>query len=124
LNKELRKKILIAENDITSFTYYKEVLISIGYSIIWAENGSKAVKIFNETKDIDLVITDIEMPILDGYEVTSQIKNLNPEMPIIVLTAYAMKSVKETAERMNCDAFLTKPIRSNELVNAVKKFIK
>ena len=119
MNNKLAYTILIAENDNTSFMYYKEVLSNLGYEIIWAQNGQKAVNLFKERNDINLVIMDIEMPILNGYQATSAIKEISPDTPILILTAYAMKSVKETAEKLHCDAFLTKPIRPKDLINAV-----
>ena len=119
MNNKLSYTILIAENDNTSFMYYNEVLSNLGCEIIWAQDGQKAVNIFKERNDINLVIMDIEMPILNGYQATAIIKEISPNIPVLILTAYAMKSVKETATKMHCDAFLTKPIRPKDLINAV-----
>ena len=114
-----KNKILIVENDHTSYIYYKEVISTIGAIIFWAQDGSQGIDIFTKEKNIDLVIMDIEMPVMNGYEASKKIKEISPNTPIIVLTAYAMKSVKEKVDAIKCDSFLTKPIRANHLLNAV-----
>jgi len=118
-----KNKILIVENDYTSYIYYKEVINTTGAIIFWAQDGKQAIEIFETEKDIDLVIMDIEMPVMNGYEASAEIKRISKNTPIIILTAYAMRSVKEKAEALNCDSFLTKPIRANDLLNAVLKYL-
>ena len=118
-----KNKILIVENDHTSYIYYREVISATGAIIFWAQDGKQGVEIFNSEKDIDLVIMDIEMPVMNGYEASEAIKKTSPNTPIIILTAYAMRSVKEKAESLNCDSFLTKPIRANALLNIVLKYL-
>ena len=118
-----KNKILIVENDHTSYIYYKEVISATGAIIFWAQDGKQGVDIFTEEKDIDLVIMDIEMPVMNGYEASAAIKKISPSTPIVVLTAYAMRSVKDKVESLNCDAFITKPIRANDLLNIVLKYL-
>ena len=118
-----KNKILIVENDHTSYIYYKEVISTTGAIIFWAQDGKQGVDIFETEKDFDLVIMDIEMPVMNGYEASAAIKDLSPKTPIVVLTAYAMRSVKDKVEEINCDAFLTKPIRANDLLNIVLKYL-
>lgn len=119
-----KNKILIVENDHTSYIYYKEVITTTtGAIIFWAQNGKQGVDIFTTEKDIDIIIMDIEMPIMNGYEASAAIKKISPNTPIVILTAYAMRSVKEKAELLNCDSFLTKPIRAKDLLNVVLKYL-
>jgi CheY-like chemotaxis protein len=66
---------------------------------------------------------DIEMPIIDGYEATAKIKEINFATPVIILTAYDLRSAKETAEKVHCNLFLTKPIMSKDLLSAVSEFL-
>ena len=94
-----------------------------GAIIFWAQDGKQGVEIFEKEKDIDLVIMDIEMPVMNGYEASTAIKKISPNTPIVVLTAYAMRSVKDKVEEINCDSFLTKPIRANDLLNIVLKYL-
>jgi len=117
------KTILVAENDLYIYTFYNEVLTAAGYNVVWAEDGKKAINIFENRDDIDLVLMDIEMPIIDGYQATAKIKEINSEIPVIILTAYDLRSAKETAEKANCNLFLTKPIRSKDLLSSVSEFL-
>jgi CheY-like chemotaxis protein len=123
LTQNIKHKILVVENDDTSFIYYREVLSALGFAVLWANNGKQGVDIFQAEPDINLVIMDIEMPIMNGYEASEIIKKQSPQTPIIVISAYAMKSVKEKVLALNCDLFLTKPIRALDLTNNVLKLL-
>jgi CheY-like chemotaxis protein len=123
LTQNIKHKILVVENDDTSFIYYREVLSALGFTVLWANNGKQGVDIFQAEPDINLVIMDIEMPIMNGYEASEIIKKQSPQTPIIVISAYAMKSVKEKVLALNCDLFLTKPIRALDLTNNVLKLL-
>jgi len=123
LTQNIKHKILVVENDNTSFIYYREVLSALGFTVLWANNGKQGVDIFQAEPDINLVIMDIEMPIMNGYEASEIIKKQSPQTPIIVISAYAMKSVKEKVLALNCDLFLTKPIRALDLTNNVLKLL-
>ncbi len=123
MTQNIKHKILVVENDDTSFIYYREVLSALGFTVLWANNGKQGVDIFQAEPDINLVIMDIEMPIMNGYEASEIIKKQSPQTPIIVISAYAMKSVKEKVLALNCDLFLTKPIRALDLTNNVLKLL-
>ncbi|GAB4282779.1 MAG: hypothetical protein Kow0068_07470 [Marinilabiliales bacterium] len=114
------KLILIAENDETNFVFYKEAFRKTNAKILWAKNGKQAVDIFKENPNIDLIIMDIQMPLKNGYEATSEIKKIK-NVPIIVLTAFAMKSVKQKCIDLQCDEFITKPVKSRELLSIADK---
>lgn len=118
-----KHKIIIAENDETSFFYYKEVISEFNVEIIWANNGKQAVELFTENQDVSLIIMDIEMPILDGLDATKEIRKLSSNVPIVVLTSYALRTYKEKAEELKADKFLNKPIRASELVAVVNEFL-
>lgn len=123
MTQNIKHKILVVENDDTSFIYYREVLSALGFTVLWANDGKQGVDIFQAEPDINLVIMDIEMPIMNGYEASEIIKKQSPQTPIIVISAYAMKSVKEKVLALNCDLFLTKPIRALDLTNNVLKLL-
>ncbi len=116
------KVILIAENDEMNYHFYKEVFRKSNVKLIWAKNGQQAVDYCNTEDVIDLVIMDVQMPVMDGVEATKQIKEIK-NIPIIVLTAFSMRSVKEDAIEAKCDDFVTKPIRSKELMEVISKYI-
>jgi len=115
------KTILVAENDETNFLFYNEVLKKSNANVLWVKNGAEAVEICKKNK-IDLIIMDVQMPIMDGHEATKQIKQ-EFDIPIIILTAYATKSVKDKSLEVECDEFLTKPVKASVLRDTIKKLI-
>ena len=76
-----------------------------------------------KTEKIDLILMDIKMPILDGYEATKQIKKINKNIPIIAQTAYAMTDDKAKALEAGCDNYITKPIDEEELNKLLHEYI-
>jgi len=116
-------KILIAEDVESNYLYLHAVLSKIRAKIFWAKNGREAVEIFNQQGDIDLVLMDLQMPEMNGYEATGLIKNENPGVPIIAQTAFAMSDDREKALGAGCDDYLAKPIKSKDLLNIVEKYI-
>ena len=117
------KTILIAEDDEANFMLLKKSLEKTNVDIIHAENGKDAVKLFRTNPDIDLVLMDIRMPIMDGIEATTQIKNIDSDIPIIVQTAFTMSSEKEKSFKAGCDDYISKPINIKELYATVCKHI-
>lgn len=122
-NNVARKKILVAEDDLTNFLLVKEILIDAGNEIIHAEDGEKAVKICEKSDDIDLVLMDIKMPVMDGVEALSKIKASNPGIPVIALTAYAFENDKNKLLDEGFDGYLSKPIDQHELIQAIDEVV-
>ncbi len=116
-------KILIAEDVESNYLYLNAVLSKINAQIFWAKNGLEAVDIFNTQTDIDLILMDLQMPEMNGYEATQAIKTKNPDIPIIAQTAFAMSDDREKALEAGCDDYLAKPIKSKDLLNIVEKYI-
>lgn len=116
------KKILIAEDDETSYKYLKLILDRENFTVIRASDGAEAVKLcMNE--GITLVLMDIKMPVMDGFEATRQIKKLNPAIPVIAQTAFALQGDREKIRDAGCDDYITKPIRRADLLKIIGKFI-
>lgn len=115
-------KILIAEDVESNFMYLSAVLSKIKTKIYWAKNGKEAVDIFKK-EEIDLILMDLQMPEMNGYEATKLIKAIRPDLPIIAQTAFAMSDDREKALEAGCDDYLAKPIKSKDLLNTVEKFI-
>ncbi|BAX81056.1 response regulator [Labilibaculum antarcticum] len=113
------KTILIAEDDATSYWYLVEILEKEGVTCIQAKNGKEAVNYCKTNKDIDLLLMDINMPVMNGYEATKQIKNMTPNLPIIAQTAYAMSGDREKILLTGCDLYLSKPIGKQQLLEAI-----
>ncbi len=118
------KVILVAEDIELNFMYINEILESTGAIIIHAENGKKAVDICNSNTKIDLVLMDILMPVLNGYDATRQIKTIRDNLPIIAQTAYALTEDRGKAIAAGCDDFIAKPIGKNELLRKIDRFFK
>jgi len=114
-------KILIAEDDETS-----EMLISIavkkfGKEIISVRTGTEAVAACRDNPDIDLVLMDIDMPEMNGYEATRQIRKFNKDVVIIAQTAFGLSGDREKALAAGCNDYISKPINADELLKKIEK---
>ena len=115
-------KILLAEDDESSQIYTSEILKNITKELIIASNGSEAILLSRDHPDIDLILMDIKMPILDGYQATREIRLENPQVVIIAQTAYALTGDREKALNAGCNDYITKPVNANKLFNLLKKY--
>lgn len=113
------KVILIAEDYEVNYLYIKAVLEDTGAQILWAKDGAEAVEMCSNNNKIDLVLMDIQMPRLNGYEATRQIKKFRNNLPIIAQTAYAMEYDREKSLNAGCDDYISKPIRIDTLLEAI-----
>ncbi len=116
------KVILIVEDIELNYLYLKELIAPTGAIIIRAENGKIAVEYCHNHSDIDIVLMDIMMPVMNGYEATRQIKLQNSKLPIIAQTAYAHADDKAKAIAAGCDDFVSKPIGKEELFLKINRF--
>ncbi len=115
-------KVLIVEDDDSSYEFLKIILENKGINIIRAPNGKDAIRLCKLKKDISIVLMDVNMPELNGYEATKKIKKLRPKLPVIAQTAYALSGDKEKALKAGCDDYITKPINKNELYHLIEKY--
>jgi CheY-like chemotaxis protein len=115
--------ILIAEDVESNFLYLKAVLSKLNAVVYWAKNGIEAVDICNSNGNIDLVLMDLQMPDMNGYEATEILKKKFPQMPIVAQTAFAMSDDREKAIEAGCDDYLAKPIKSRDLLSIVEQYI-
>ena len=118
------KTILVAEDDATNF-YYLNALINreTDLKVIHANNGREALELFKANPEISLILMDMKMPELDGFEATRQIKLENKDIPIIAITAYAMSGDEDKVIDAGCDAYLSKPITKINLLGKMAEFI-
>jgi signal transduction histidine kinase len=117
------KKILIAEDILTNFDYLNELLKCTECEIIHAENGKIAVELYTKYQP-DIVLMDIQMPIMNGIEAKEQIRLLNPSAIIIAQTAYAMKNDKKECLNMGFNEYISKPINKLELFDLINRYLK
>jgi PAS domain S-box-containing protein len=112
-----KKTILIAEDDDSNFYLIKEFLAGLNIEIIRACNGVEAVDICHSDRRIDLVLMDIEMPVMDGYTAIGKILAHSPDTLIIAQTAYASDEEKSTTA--GCVGFISKPFSKKQFVNLI-----
>jgi CheY-like chemotaxis protein len=119
------KNILLVEDNIINQEIIVEILKNIELNIDLANNGQEAIDIFNKNKEkYDLILMDIQMPILNGYEATTAIRNINKDIPIIALTANVMKEDIEKTKAAGMNEHLSKPIDVEKLYEMIYKYIK
>jgi PAS domain S-box-containing protein len=115
--------VLVVEDDPASYEYVKEVLSNAGCRVIHAANGSEAMRIISTQKKFDLVLLDIQLPEMNGYEVAGAIRNCFPEVPIIAQTAHALSEDRKKCLASGCNEYLTKPIMYDVLLNMVSRYL-
>jgi len=91
--------------------------------ILHTKYGSEAVEICKRNNSINIVLMDIQLPDISGYEATKQIKQIRPDLPIIAQTANAMREDKSKAIKAGCDDYISKPIDKNTLFSLISKYI-
>ena len=116
------KTLLIVEDDRISISFIKELLAPTGINIIEALSGEKAVEKM-QIEEIDLVLMDIQLPGINGYQTTQRIKAINHTIPVIAQTAYAMQEDQEKAMEAGCDDYISKPIEIDGLLAIMKDFL-
>jgi two-component system, cell cycle response regulator DivK len=120
----MSKRILVVEDHEDNRQILRDLLASAGYEMIEAENGEDGVAAA-AAQQPDLILMDIQLPILDGYEATRQIK-ANPALnsiPIIVVTSYALSGDEDKARAAGCDAYIAKPYSPRQLLARIKEFL-
>jgi CheY-like chemotaxis protein len=117
-------KILIAEDDDGSAKIIIQALKIISQEVIRVTNGTEAVEACHNNPDIDLVLMDIQMPKMDGYEATRQIRQFNTAVIIIAQTAYAAPGNLENTILAGCNDYIAKPIRRDKLLELIQKYFK
>jgi len=121
-NQHKNLKILIAEDDQTSLDLILYAVKSFTKEILIARNGIEAVEFCRNNSDIDLVLMDIKMPCMDGLEATHLIREFNPDVVIIVQTAFAFMGDHEAALDAGCTGYIAKPLTKNALTGIIKKY--
>jgi CheY-like chemotaxis protein len=124
LNNRKKWSILVAEDDHTNFYFLNALLTKeTDAKILHAINGKEAIDIYESGDNIKLILMDIKMPEMDGFEATRQIKLLNPDIPVIAITAYAMSGDEERILEAGCDGYISKPINRKSLFEKIREFI-
>jgi signal transduction histidine kinase len=114
--------ILVAEDDEFNFFYINFILKLPSIKVIHALNGLQAVEYCKNLPEIDLVLMDLKMPEMDGFEATEIIKSMRNTLPVIAVTAFAGAEDKKHAFSAGCDEFITKPVKKELLMKTMAKF--
>lgn len=115
--------ILVAEDVISNFNMIQIMLQKADVTLLYAEDGQQAVQLCRDHNQIDLVLMDIQMPEMNGYEATREIRKFRPDLPIVALTAYAFEEDKLRVLKAGCNDFLTKPIDKTGLFTKLSEFL-
>ncbi len=118
------KNILIVEDEQANYLYVRKMLSRTSAGIHWAENGLEAVKMVSAGQPFDLILMDIKMPVMDGYEATKIIKSNTPGQIVIALTAYARPEDRIQFIGAGFDDYLTKPIKPVDFMGVIRRYIK
>lgn len=120
----MTKRILIIEDQDDNRAIMRDLLNTAGYKLIEAVDGEEGIKLAQSERP-DLILMDIQLPILDGYEATRRIRAL-PELksiPIIAVTSYALSGDDVKARAAGCDSYVAKPFSPRELLAKVREFL-
>ena len=127
ISEELQEyTILIAEDEEVNYLYFEALIqnvLALNCKIIHVINGENAVEECKENTTIDLILMDLKMPIMNGFEATKKIKEFRPNLPIIAQTAYSTNKEKKQANEAGCDDFITKPIAKEAMKLILEKYL-
>ena len=115
-----RGRLLIVDDVVTNRRYLRLLLKRAGFEIVEAENGQKALDAI-EAQDFDLVLMDLQMPVMDGYQATEQLRQSGIEIPVIAVTANAFEASLQKSLKAGCNAWLTKPVDPDALLAEISK---
>ncbi len=115
------KKILVAEDVETNFLLVQAILKKTEVTLYWAMNGIEAME-YIDSKKPDLLLLDIRMPGMDGYEVLAEMRKKKIDIPVVALTAYALREDELRIKEAGFDAYITKPIKSKLLIETIDTY--
>ena len=121
-----KKKILVVEDNPMNMELISDLLEINGYEVLKATSGLKMFKIMGSISTVpDLILMDIQIPEADGLTLTKRLKEnpLTKDIPIIALTAHAMKGDREKALEVGCIDYIPKPINTREFISKISKFL-
>ncbi len=117
------KTVLVVEDDEMSLIFLNEILKPTEIHILHAVNGQEAIQMIRNHPEIDLVLMDIKLPKIDGFEATRKIRKIRSDVPIIAQTAYAMADDKRKSIEVGCSDYITKPVNRQLLLKTADKFL-
>lgn len=123
MKKKSKAKILVADDDAISLKVVCQMLGHLGYDTVAAKNGHEALASVTENNCFDLVLTDINMSQIDGWQLADRIKALNPDMPIVAITGESPNSIFPRLQGSAIRHALFKPVKINHLKEAISEIL-
>jgi two-component system, cell cycle response regulator DivK len=120
----MTQRILIVEDQHDNRQILRDLLLSVGFDLLEAEDGQAGIDAAKKYRP-DLILMDIQLPVLDGYEATRMLKS-DPDLrsiPIIVVTSYALSGDDTKAREAGCDAYVTKPYSPRTLLTKIRELL-
>ncbi|NOY49912.1 MAG: response regulator [Chlorobi bacterium] len=117
------KTILIVEDTDTSVMYYRAALKKTKVKLVYADNGQSAVDLIESGSSFDLILMDINMPVMNGIDATKKIKEFAPQVPIIIQTAYVLNDERIRSFDAGCDGFMAKPVKIQQLFATMESLL-
>lgn len=121
---DMSLKVLIVEDDNISKNFLELLVKPLSREVIIARDGAEAIQLYNENQDVDLILMDMKMPEMDGYEATRKIREINKNVIIIAQTAYSLIGDRDKSIEAGCDDYITKPIFKDKLMTLIHKHFK
>jgi len=119
-----KKTVLIVDDEVKNLKLFKDVLEKVGHKVITAENGEQGVQLALKEKP-GLILMDMQMPVKDGLEATREIKDnpLTNKIPVVALTALAMRGDEDRIRAAGCDDYISKPVQIRVLIDKVGSYL-
>jgi CheY-like chemotaxis protein len=119
------KQVLIVDDDVRNIYALSSILEEAGMSVVFAENGLAGIELLKSTPGISIVLMDVMMPELDGYETMRRIRQMpeHKELPVLALTAKAMKGDREKCLAAGASDYVTKPVDPDQLLSLMRVWL-
>ena len=117
------KTILIVEDDEDDYRFLSDAFEKTRVQLLWTKAGKEAVNICRSDKNINLVMLDIRLPDISGYDVARQIKELREKLPVITQTAYITSGEREKCLEAGCDDYFVKPLYPEKILELISKYL-
>lgn len=117
------KTILVVEDEPANYLFIEKIIKPTHAIVLRAENGEEAVRMVANNNDIDIVLMDIYMPGMNGFEASKEIKKLNADMPVVAQTFHDSPFDKDELESAKFNDFIKKPININKLLIVLEKYL-
>lgn len=118
--KKSKKTILFVDDEPDNLKSFGEIFTDAGYDVILKPDGRAALAVFREGADVDIAITDFRMPVMDGLEFITELRNVAPALPVIMLTAFGGIETYLKSRCLGVFEYVSKPVRPEELLRIVK----